>query len=211
MKILVISPILRLSIGLSLLTVSLLLVADFLGFIPNQKLAELTARKAISESLAVQVSADVAQGKVDSVTAMIHSLQERNESILSVGLRSIDKRLISSAGDHISHWQPLDKELSSVTHIQVPIYNNAGRWGTLEMSFKPLDGNLSVFIRGGSIISVIIFIAIAGFAVYWLFLKRALNELDPSAVIPERVSAALNISFLSILHLRKNWDSQHKA
>lgn len=193
MKILVISPIIRLSIGLSLLTVSLLLVADFLGFIPNQKLAEFTARKAIAESLAVQVSADAAQGKMDSIAAMMDSLQERNESILSVGLRSIDKRLISSAGDHISHWQPLDKDLSTVTHIKVPIHNNSGRWGQLELSFKPLGGNLSGFIGGGSVITVIIFIAMAGFVVYWLFLKRALNELDPSAVIPERVSAALNI------------------
>ena len=193
MKRLVISPIFRLSIGLSLLTVSLLLVADFLGFIPNQKHAEFTARKAISESLAVQVSADVVQGKMDSVTAMMHSLQERNESILSVGLRTIDNRLISSAGEHIRHWRPLDKGLSTVTHIQVPIHNNSGRWGTLEVSFKPLGGNFPVFIGGGSIITIILFIAISGFVAYWLFLKRALNELDPSAVVPDRVRAALNI------------------
>ena len=193
MKLPTITPVFRLSLGLSLLTVSLVLLGDLLGFIPNQKLAEFTARKVISESLAVQLSANIVQGNMDSVTAVIHSLQERNESILSVGLRTVDNRLISSAGDHLRHWQPVDKNLSTATHIQVPIYDNSGSWGGVEVSFKPLGGNSSVFFRGGSLLSVIIFISISGFVVYWLFLKRALNELDPSAVVPDRVRAALNV------------------
>ncbi len=108
-------------------------------------------------------------------------------------MRTVDNRLISIAGDHIRHWQPLDKDSSTSTHIQVPIHDNSGRWGAVEVSFKPLGGNSFIFFRGGSLISVIVFISISGFVVYWLFLKRALNELDPSAVVPDRVRAALNV------------------
>lgn len=193
MKVPVISPIVRLAIGLSMLTVSLLLVADFLGFIPNSKLAEFNARKMIAESLAVQVSADVMKGDIRSVTLLMHSLQQQNKSINSLGLRTSDKQLISSAGDHLNSWHLADKGASTVANILVPIHGKEGRWGALEVSFKPLNGNPTIFERAGSIITIIIFILTVGFFVFWLFLKRALNELDPSNVIPDRVSAALNI------------------
>ncbi len=188
-----VSPVFRLSIGLILLTVSLLLIGDLLGVIPDQKHAEFTARKTISESLAVQVSSSIAQGHMDSVTDTIHSLQARNESILSAGLRTDDGRLISSAGDHISYWKPTDKNVSTATHVQVPIHNESGRWGALEISFKPLGANDFELFNGGSIVTVILFISLSGFIAYWLFLKRALNELDPSAVVPDRVRAALDV------------------
>jgi len=204
MKIPVPSPIVRLSIGLSLLTVSLLLVADFLGFIPNSKLAEFNARKVIAESLAIQVSADVMKGDINSVAVLMRSLQLQNNSINSLGLRTTDNQLISSAGDHLSHWQSSDKGTSTIANVQVPIHGKNGRWGALEVSFKPLDGNDSVFERASSIITIIIFILTIGFFVYWLFLKRALNELDPSTVIPDRVSAALNILSEGLVILDKN-------
>lgn len=187
------SPVFRLSIGLILLTVSLLLVGDLLGFIPDQKHAEFTARKAIAESLAVQVSSNIAQGHMASVTETIHSLQERSDSILSVGLRTSDGHLISNAGDHLSHWQPADKESSTPSHVQVPIHNQSGRWGALEISFKPLGGNTFGLFNGGSLVTIILFISLSGFVAYWVFLKRALNELDPSAVVPDRVRAALDV------------------
>ena len=204
MKAPVISPIVRLAIGLSMLTVSLLLVADFLGFIPNSKLAEFNARKVIAESLAVQVSADVMKGDIRSVTLLMRSLQQQNTSINSLGLRTSDKQLISSAGDHLNYWHLTDKSTSTVANILVPIHGKEGRWGSLEVSFKPLNGNPTIFERAGSIITIIIFILTVGFFVFWLFLKRALNELDPSNVIPDRVSAALNILAEGLVILDNN-------
>jgi diguanylate cyclase (GGDEF)-like protein/PAS domain S-box-containing protein len=47
--------------------------------------------------------------------------------------------------------------------------------------------------HGGSITTVVLFVAVFGFVAYWLFLKRALNELDPSSVVPDRVRAALDV------------------
>ncbi|MGL4476442.1 MAG: hypothetical protein ACRCT7_18630, partial [Shewanella sp.] len=187
-----ISPIFRLTIGLILLTISLLLMGDLLGFIPDQKHAQFTARKAIAESVAIQVSSNIGQGHMAAVIEMMHALEERNDSILSVGLRTLDNRLIANAGDHISHWQPIDSIASTPTHVQVPIHDKSGRWGTLEISFKPLSGNSLDLFNGGSILTVILFISISGFIAYWIFLKRALNELDPSAVVPDRVRAALD-------------------
>jgi diguanylate cyclase (GGDEF)-like protein/PAS domain S-box-containing protein len=188
-----ISPILRLSIGLILLTISLLLIGDMLGLTPDPKRAELAARKAIAEALAVQVSQGVADDQVTMVGETIQALQERNETVLSVALRTSDGRLLAMAGDHLKHWQDPGVDRSTSSHVQVPIYGEAGRWGVLEVSFEPLDGIFFALFRGGSIAAVILFIGVVGFVTYWLFLKRALNELDPTSVVPDRVRAALDV------------------
>ena len=188
-----VSPVFRLTIGLILLTVSLLLVGDLLGLTPDPKRAELSARKAIAEALAVQVSRDLADGEFAKVNETVNVLQERNDKVMSVGLRAADGRLIAMAGDHLEHWVPPGDGKSTSSHVQVPIHGETGRWGVVEVSFQPLDGMFFMFFSGGSIVTVILFVAVSGFAAYWVFLKRALNELDPSAVVPDRVRAALDV------------------
>ncbi len=187
------SPILRLSIGLILLTVSLLMVGDMLGLAPDPKRAELSARKTIAEALAIQLSQQIGLGDIDNVRETIDALQKRNEAVLSVGLRATDNRLLAVAGDHTNHWENPGKDTSTSSHVQVPIHSEAGRWGVLEVSFEPLGGFMYTLLRGGSIATVILFVAVFGFVGYWLFLKRALNELDPSSVVPDRVRAALDV------------------
>ena len=56
MKMPVISPVVRISFGLVMFTVSVLLIADLLGMLPKKELIVLEARKRICESLAVQMS-----------------------------------------------------------------------------------------------------------------------------------------------------------
>ena len=132
------------------------------------------------------------------------ALQERNENVLSVGLRAADGRLLAMAGDHLQHWEPPGDDKSTSSHIQVPIHGESGRWGVMEVSFQPFDGMVFMFFRGGSIATVILFIAIFGFGAYWIFLKRALNELDPSAVVPDRVRAALDVLAEGLVILDKS-------
>ena len=199
-----VSPIFRLSIGLILLTISLLLVGDLLGLTPDPKRAELAARKAIAEALAVQVSQDLAEEDFNAISLTLKALEERNENVLSVGLRASDGRLVAMAGDHIEHWEPAGDNKSTSSHIQVPILGEAGRWGAMEVSFQPFDGMVFLFFRGGSIATVIAFLAVFGFGAYWLFLKRALNELDPSAVVPDRVRAALDVLAEGLVILDKS-------
>lgn len=187
-----VSPIFRLSIGLILLTVSLLLVGDLLGLTPDQTRAELNARRVIAEALAVQVSTDVSEQRIDAVIRTLKALQERNDDVLSVGLRHVDGRLVAIAGDHVEHWDPTIGKHSTSAQVQVPIYSTDGPWGIVEVTFQPLDSMWVAMFRGGSIATVILFVGLTGFAAYWLFLKRALNELDPSAVVPDRVRAALD-------------------
>ncbi|MGB5326153.1 MAG: hypothetical protein WBN40_12110, partial [Pseudomonadales bacterium] len=190
MKKLLNSPLTRISIGLTMLTISILLIADLLGLVPNQNSAELQSRKAISESLAVQVSHNISKGQLDIAETLVRSLVERNPTILSAAVRKGLAEGLISYGDHAQHWSLKPLEESNAEQVRVPIFKDRQRWGSVEIAFERLGKDNGLL--GNGIAMVILYMIPAGFLAYLLFLKRALQELNPDAVIPERVSAALD-------------------
>lgn len=188
-----ISPSLRLSFGLVSLTISLILMAQFAGLVPDQDAAALSARQKLCEGLAVQLSSAASRKDMRLVNETLRSVVARNDDILSAALRDRIGNVTAAAGDHQQHWVTPKEDLSTATHVQVPVFSGPQRWGTVEISFKPLNAGASLWdtVRN-SIIGLIAFVALAGFVGYFIFLRRALRELDPSSVIPERVKVAFD-------------------
>jgi len=187
------NPVLRLTFGIVSLTVSLLLVAQLLGFMPDRSGLELDARQKFCEALAVQLSWSASRNDIRSIQSTLSSVVERNDELLSAAIRSSQNEIKVSEGDHGTHWKPDEDGMSTATHVQVPILHNDKRWGTVELSFKPLEGDSGWTLITRSSYSAVFFMMIVGFGFYFLFLRRALKELDPSAVIPERVKAAFDV------------------
>ena len=187
------NPVLRLTLGIVSLTVSLLLIAQLLGFMPDRSGLELDARQKFCEALAVQLSWAASRNDIRSIQTTLGSVVERNDELLSAAIRSSQNKIRASEGDHSKHWLPDDEGMSTATHVQVPILHNGKRWGTVELSFKPLEGDSGWALVTRSSYSAVFFMTIVGFGFYFLFLRRALKELDPSAVIPERVKAAFDV------------------
>lgn len=188
-----VSPTLRLSFGLVSLTISLILMAKFAGLVPDQTAAALSARQKICEALAVQLSLAAGGSDMRLIGDTLQSVVTRNEDMLSAALRDGIGNVIASAGDHVSHWVRNPDGESTPTHVQVPIFHQSRRWGTIEISFAPLNARAGVLgVARNSLMGLIGFVALAGFLGYFLFLRRALRELDPSSVIPERVKAAFD-------------------
>lgn len=192
MKKFFLSPLVRVSFSLMLLTVSLLLIADLLGLIPDTRHAELQSRKFMAESLAVQLSNEITHKRLQSIDQILQSVVERNDMITSVAVRSSNNELVSEYGGHDRYWTLKAGDKSTAKEVLVPLFNGQSRWGSVELTFTGLSGKSSILSLGGSLLGIILFVALAGFAVYLLFLKRALRELNPDAVIPERVSKALD-------------------
>ncbi len=189
----IISPILQITIGLLLLTLSLLLIGDLLGLVPNQKQSQIELRKTIAESLAIQITFEVGQQRMEQAMELLNIIVDHNEDILSVGLRSDLGEIIMRSDQHAEHWTVRDDDRSTAEHVQVPIFAQGGRWGTLELSFVPLSTVWTDMFTGRSFSAMILFVFISGFIAYWLFLKRVLSELDPSSVVPDRVRSALDV------------------
>ena len=188
-----ISPVLRITLGLLSLMISLLLLGDLFGIIPNQKQSEMDARKIITESLAIQVSSEIAENQIEQAAELLNIVVKRNQNIQSVGLKGNSKKMIMQSDGHEQYWLTREDDYSTADHIQVPIYSNQDRWGTLEVSFTPLGSVWSTIFTGRSFAAMVLFIFIFGFIIYWVFLKRVLSELDPSSVVPDRVRSALDV------------------
>jgi len=187
------SPLLRITLGLVLLTLSLILIGEVLGLVPNEEKAQLDYRKSISESLAVQLSSSLSQNDTEELNWLVHTIVKRNDTIRSIGLKEYNEELVIETDKHKSYWKLTEDERSNLNQINVPIYANQKRWGTLQVDFKPEHVNWKTFFKEPTLLSMILFLLVFAPLLYWVFLKRVLSELDPSSVVPERVRSAFDV------------------
>ncbi len=185
-------PAIRISLSIVLITISLLLVGDLLGLFPDRSKELSQAREKTSESLAVLFSGLASKGQMEAIGFTIKSFVERNPEVLSAGLRQVNGKLIISYGDHAKYWSPLSEDQSTLDSVTVPIFEGNKRWGAIEVQFKPIVTDTPFEKISNTIYGLVIYVGLFGFGAYLLLIRRTLRELDPSSVIPERVSAAFN-------------------
>ncbi len=178
-----------------MLVISLLLASEFLGLFPNSNNAKLSERKFIVETLAVHVAMEMdsssGQGS-EEISELLRTTVQRNSIVKSVAVRKAGGGLIDVYGSHDNHWTLKIGERSTPTQVQVPLFEGKNQIASVEIRFAGLNEGLSLLDRRASFPSVILFVALSGFFAFCLFLKRTLRELDPDAVIPERVKKALD-------------------
>lgn len=187
------TPTVRISLGLVCLTVSLLLLGKSIGFAPDWAKTVFESRRIFSETMAVQFSAAAERGDLPLIRQMLQTMIERDKDIRSAAVRSRTGDLLAKAGNHLASWQPPPEGRSTPTHVQIPIFRGTERWATVEISFAPLWVANTIASFKNSYLGLILFVSLAGFGGYFLFIKRTLRELDPSNVIPGRVQAAFNV------------------
>jgi len=187
------APAMRLSIALVMLAVNLLFLANLMGFFPDQSEFALELRKSLSESLALQFSAVAEKGEFQIIQNTLRTVVERNDDIRSAAIRTNDGQLLALAGEHLSQWKTPADGKSTPTHVHVPIFRKDKKWATVEIRFAPL---WTGYLAGGfthSFAGLLAFIALSSFICYFFIIKRTLRELDPLAVIPERVQKAFDV------------------
>ncbi len=186
------SPLARISFGLVMLTVSLLLISDFLGFMPDSRGNEVAYRTHLAQSSAVQVSMEIGERDPSKLKQILQSTVERNDRVLGVAVRSTDGSVVFSEGQHGALWNLAPKAESTVEQVRVSLYTPRGEWGFYELVFQPMPVSASMFRGGSSVLKIIAYITLAGFFGYFFFLKKVMRELDPDQVLPDRVRSALD-------------------
>ncbi len=184
----------RLSIILALLTVSLVIVGDFTGVVPDVDRSAIEARGKLVESLAVQYSILAQRDDREGIEQSMEALVDRNADVISAALRTPDGSLIAQAGNPSSAFGESNKtsRSSTVTNIRVPIFRDDDLWATVAIDFTRLHVGGFLRVIDHPLLRLVAFFAVAGFFSYLLFLRRALRDLDPSSVIPDRVKAAMD-------------------
>ena len=186
------STIRLISLGLTMLTVTLLLAARSLGLIPDSAKAMAIARAKECETLAVQCAVAAGREDMGLIAASISQVAAHDSDITSAAFRAADGKLIYEIGPHHQQWRDLHDDSSTVNQIQVPVFKGKQRRGAVEICFKPLGGVGWTRHFHNPLIQLAIFITVTGFVCFYFYLRRVLRHLDPSAVIPQRVKAILD-------------------
>jgi len=186
------TPVVRISLALVLLTTSLVLSADMLNLIPSPTKTTLDARKKVCESLAIYGTLAVEGEDIDSLQTTMQVFVHRNKDVLYAILRQADGTILAKAG-YLAYDPTASKtDRTRASVISVPIFKDNQQWGTVEMHFKPQypEGIIGIWER--PIVKLTAFFISAGFFIYLFFMRKILQYLDPSSAIPARVKAALD-------------------
>ena len=200
-----ISPALRLSFGLVLFTLSVLLIIDMTGLIPKRSDMVLDTRKRVSESLAVQLSVAATSRDPHIVNSTLESFVKRNSDVIAASMAKESGEVVAKFGEFSdASYLYANEDLSLEDLIFIPIFNGAERWGTVNVEFAPVyTGGVWGYFKQ-SIFGMLLIVAFACIVGFMFILRRALHFLDPKAVVPERVRTAFNTLSEGVLILDNN-------
>ncbi len=194
----------RIVLGLVSLTVSAVLVAGLLGLIPNVGTSAQRNRASFCEAAAVSFMALAPRMNEQQIQKTFESIRERNPEVESIAARKLDDgRLVFASGPHTLIWQTVGTTPITSREFIVPIATNHGDWGQLEIRFTEVAaGPFGATMRPE--FSLAIFIGVGLFVTFSIYLRRVLQHLNPSQVIPPRVREALDALAEGLLVLDRN-------
>ena len=176
-----------------------LLGSLFFDVLPDREAAERRMRKTVTEALAVQVAGMLQREGVRDIEKALGDVASRTEGLRSIGVRRSDGTLVIDSGAHAQHWPaPGDDPdsaavaRSSATRITVPLDAEKGRWGSVEFAFVADTRHPVLVFLTQPLMQMLLFVSVAGWIVFGLYMRRALQHLDPSTVVPERVQGAFD-------------------
>lgn len=195
-----VSPLLRISFGLAVVTTSLLVGLDFLGFVPKPSASVIENRIKLCETLAMHAASAADRNDLGAIRSSLQLAVHRNEDVLSAGLRAAEGRLLVGVGEHRRLWDADSEDRS--THAEVPLFRRGKPWATIEVRFAEIGaGGTLMDTLSRPLVQLVGLLGSLGFVSYMLYMRRTLRHLDPSAVIPSRVQAALDVMAESVILL----------
>ena len=198
-------PAARVTLGLLSLAVTLLLIFDLvLGVFPNPEKQELQRRQKLAENTTVQIATLISNEGQRFTQPLMNDLVRREDQLRSIGIRNADGQLLAATQGHADTWGQIVTHELGRSQFVVPIHTGGGRqqrWGQVEFAFEPM----SISLIGLTIFSpvarmVLLFSLVAG-GLYYLYLRRTFQHLDPSSAVPERVQMAFDAMSEAVLVL----------
>ena len=187
------SPLVQMTLALVGLCGTLVLLADlFFGVLPDRGAQAIQLRKNIGEALAVQVAALLQSDDSATLQRTLDGVAARTDGVRSLAIRRTDGNLVMQAGDHARWWHTAGDDTSNPEQVTVPLHAAGARWGSFELAFKA-DGVHPVWRwLTQPLMVTLLFLSAAGTLAFGLYMRRALQHLDPASVIPERVQGAFD-------------------
>ncbi len=169
--------------GLSSLMTTIVLLAMLLGFVPDRESAILDGRVALSEGLAASSTMLLRRGDLAGVQSSLEFIVERNSELDSVVLHRNQGNSDALFGIAL---------VDDATPISVPLFLGNREWGELRFFFGHYRAKNFLDRLRQLPFSLMMFISLVSFPVFYLYLGKMLKELNPSTAVPGRVRSALD-------------------
>ena len=187
----------RIVVGQVLLLIGVLLLAVALGILPNERRAILAGRSSLCEAVAVECAASIQRGDYRHIDQTLAPMLRRDPTVLSAIIRRADGTVIAQFGE----------EAANVSTIAVPIWANDRKWGGMDVHFIPVQSAGWRGFLSHPAVGIIAFVSLMCAGLYLLYLRKMLQHLDPSKVVPPRVRSALDTLAEGLVVL----DGQHRV
>jgi diguanylate cyclase (GGDEF)-like protein/PAS domain S-box-containing protein len=187
------NPALRISIALVAIMLGMLVGLDLvLGIMPSPAQTAQKVQREVSGALAVQIAALIAENEVHLLERTLADVVQRNPQIGSIGVRRRDGQLLAQTSEHARLWKPQSDTQSTLNYARVPLMASDGLWGEVEIAFSRWDQLGPVSWRDHPLLITIALVGVAGLLFCYSFVRRTLQELDPSGAVPEHVQEAFD-------------------
>ena len=181
----------HLAMGLSSLTVSILMLAVFIKLIPNTAQIHAENRATIAESVASAVTLFLRDDNFKNINEHLTFLIERNSDLVGSKILRVSDGSKVTLGDEAeinrvfesSYDQSIDSiESSSDQKIHstrdiliVPLTRNGERWGEVTLIYRPLEYRGIVDRLRSSVYAPVVFTGLVAFALFYWYLGRMLS------------------------------------
>jgi len=194
----------RITIGLACLVFSVLCTAMMIGLMPDPRAGILDGRAKTCESIAIASSDFISRGELERLRFFLETQVERNDEILTAGVRRENGKLVAEVGDHTKLWKGDIGARSTATHVHVPIRSGEERWGTIELHFTEVGKpGLAGWLQSPWVI-LTAFVTAACYLLFFFYLAKMLRHLDPGKTVPKRVREALDSLAEGLLVIDRN-------
>src|SRR5688500_2860340 len=122
----------RLSLGLTCLSLSILIAAHALGLIPDQDGAARAGRQHLGESLATPCALAVQRQDTDLIRETLAGAARSEPRLLSAAVRDVHGNLLVEHGEHEASWRRGARPASTLTHTHVGLAHKGQDVGRLE-------------------------------------------------------------------------------
>lgn len=188
-KLFQLSPIFRISAAIVGLMLALILAFDSLfDLLPSDLARQIEIRKQTSFAVSDQIAHALQEDDLH-LQNLLDQLVARNPAILSIGVRRGGQGTIAQSGKP-SEDVSADRNISTPTRMIVPLLIDDRRWGDAEVQFKD-DTSLRQWFGRPTVKFTLLFSTIGLLAIFF-YLKKVLNQLDPSNAVPQRVQKAFD-------------------
>jgi diguanylate cyclase (GGDEF)-like protein/PAS domain S-box-containing protein len=200
-----VSPIARIALGLVSVSLSLILGFDMVfGLFPRETETARQIRQKISQNLAIQTTALIESRDFINIDRVFSSILAKDVDMQSIGIRRSNGDIIVASSEHIRLWSPSVDGGSTLEQVVVPLHAQSKRWGTLELVFRPPGARTIVDWLTSPPMKLFFSFLFGGGLMFYFFLRRVLQKMDPASSVPDRVRMAFDTLSEGIIILDAN-------